>query len=114
MHLKPPYDPQKEDPTSKSFTLLHHVPHLTQCARNGQVEHIIVLPLRTKSRWYRWLLVQPDVSLIHIAGRCSFLRGPLEQKSGPAPFDSLLVLVGAQNSLTTAKYSPGRFQFCPK
>ena len=107
----PPYDPQRETPDGRCLTLLHHVSHLVQCARNGQVEHIIVLPLRQSSVWYSWLEVQPDVALIHIEGRCSFRRGPLEQTSGPAPFDSLLVLVGANNSVTTAKYTLGRFQF---
>ena len=107
----PPYDPQRETPQGKQLTLVHHVTHLVQCARNGQVEHIIVLPLRQKSSWYTWLEVQPDVALIHVQGRCSFLRGPSEQTVGPAPFDTLLVLVGTENSLTTARYTTGRFTF---
>ena len=107
----PPYDPQRETPQGKQLTLVHHVPHLVQCARNGHVEHLIVLPLRQHSVWYSWLKVQPDVALIHVQGRCYFLRGPSEQTLGPAPFDTLLVLVGTENSLTTARYTTGRFSF---
>ena len=110
----PPYDPQRDTPSGNVFTLVHHVTHLVQCARNGLVEHIIVLPLRQRTSWYRWLERQPDVALIHVQGRCYFLRGPSEQTVGPAPFDTLLVLVGTDNSRTTATYSTGRFTFCAR
>ena len=71
--VNPPYDPQAESPTSPDLDLGHHVAHLVQCARNGQTELIITVPLRRKSTWFSWLKIQPDVALVHVSGKCSFL-----------------------------------------
>ena len=107
----PPYLPQRATPDGPLLDLGDHVRHLVRCARQGAVPVVLVLPFWSNTNWYRYAVNQPDIALIKVVGPTFFLRGPVKQMTGQAPFDLLLLVIGAHSATCQADFDGTDFFF---
>ncbi len=102
---EPPIRPSRGKTDDPTFVLEDHVYHFVKCARLGSVPLQIVLPYQP-SQDGRWARYQSDIARTLLDGvERWLLRGPIERTVGPAPFQVLVLLVGAQNDLITTFFS---------
>lgn len=111
--LNPPYDPYYNK-DGKIISLEDHILHLMACSRKSFRPTILVLPLRPTSRWFRFLQSQPDVIIVTLKKRLSFLRGRERSSRGLAPFLSILVFIGAKGHSITVKNDTSKWRFPSK
>ena len=107
----PPYLPQRATPDGPLLDLGDHVRHLVRCARQGAVPVVLVLPYWNSSDWFHYAKSQPDIALIKVVGPTFFLRGPVKQMTGQAPFDLLLLVIGAHSATCQASFDGKTFSF---